>query len=58
MMDNLEKLHSFIEGSPFPDVTKRRLKNLLIMELSGRSQKDLRDFIAKEVSEEENGEQK
>ena len=51
-MDNLDRLHSFIDGSTFPDVTKRRLKHLLLMELSGRSQKDLREFIGKEVSDE------
>jgi len=55
MIDNLDGLHSIIDDSSFPDVTKKRLRELIALELSGRSQKDFRDYIAREVEAEDNG---
>lgn len=48
MIENLDGLNSIIDDSSFPEITKKRLKELIVLELTGRSQKDFRDFIERE----------
>lgn len=52
MIENLDSLNSIIEDSSFPEKTKKRLKELVVYELTGRSQKDFRDFIATQIQDE------
>lgn len=56
MIENIDSLNSIIDDSTFPEVTKKRLKELIVLELTGRSQKDIRDFIAREISSEKGSE--
>lgn len=49
MIENLDGLNSIIDDSSFPDHTKRRLKELILLELSGKTQKEFREFIALEA---------
>ena len=49
MIDNLDNLHSFIDDSGFPELTQKRLKALIALQLAGKGQKDFREFIAQEI---------
>ncbi len=52
MIENLDNLLTIIDDSSFPEKTKERLKSLIGLELSGKGQKEFRDFIKQVVDSE------
>jgi hypothetical protein len=56
MIENLDNLLTIIDDSSFPDKTKRHLKTLIGLELSGKGQKEFRDFI-KEIGTSDSSEE-
>ena len=56
MIEKLESLLQIIEDSSFPEKTKQHLKALIGLELSGKGQKEFRDFVHDVNSSEPGGE--